>query len=134
MTMDPGKIATLKRTLVEATDFTDIADIFLEELGNDLAFINSGKRYSDKRFLTDFAQAAAAVSGTPTGVFEGKLKRVAEHRMVHGAFTYGEWTGMMFYFEDLQQGFMALGDETGPSRFSRFSLIPAADGKGITIH
>ena len=132
--MDAGKIATLKRKLIEATDFGEIADYFLDNLGNDLAFMMSGERYADTRFVTALAQAVTAASGSDGGVFQGTPRRMAEHRLVHGAFTFGPWTGMMFYFEDVEQGFLALGDEQGPSRFCRFSLVESPDGKPITIH
>lgn len=132
--MDAAKIATLKRTLIEATDFDDIVEVFLEDLGNDMAFIESGKPYSDKRFLTALAQAADAAVGGGGGVYQGTPRRVKEYGLIHGAFTFGKWTGMMFYFEDIEQGFMALGDVRGPSRFARFSLVAKPDGKRVPIH
>jgi hypothetical protein len=45
-----------------------------------------------------------------------------------------KWTMMMFYFEDVEQGFLALGDEKGPDRFVRFSLIASPDGKPFMVH
>jgi hypothetical protein len=129
-----NRIVALKKKLVEATDFDEIAELFLEDLGNDLAFMKSGKRYSDEAFVTALAETAAAVLEIPVGVYQGTLRRVARYRMIHGAFTIGEWTAMMFFFEDLDQGFLAAGDAEGPSRFVRFSFIPKADGKKIPIH
>jgi len=40
----------------------------------------------------------------------------------------------MFYFEELEQGFVALGDESGPSLYVRFSVIEPPAGKAITVH
>lgn len=134
MALDPKKIAALKRKLLEATDFTETAELFLDDLGNDLAFVSSGKPYHDRTFLTALAQAAAAARGTTGGVYKGTHRRIAEHRLIHGGFTFEGWTGMMFYFEDVAQGFMALGDEQGPSKFVRFSLITSPDGKVVKIH
>ncbi len=134
MALDPKKIARLKRTLIEATDFTEIAEVFLEDLGNDMAFIESGKPYSDKRFLTTVAQAAATTVGTNEGVFQSSPRCVAEHQLIHGAFTYSEWTGMMFFFEDLEQGFLAIGDDQGPNQFCRFTFVVKPDGKNIVLH
>lgn len=132
--MNAAKLATLKRKLIEASDFTEIADYFIEDLGNDRAFALSGKPYHDKRFLTALAQATAGALGGKTGVFQGTPRRIAEHRLVHGAFTFGEWIGMMFYFEDIEQGFMALGDQEGPNHFVRFTLVGTPGGKPPTIH
>lgn len=134
MALDAAKIATLKRKLIEATDFEDIVEFFIEDLGNDMEFVLSGKPYSNERFLTALAQAAAAALGLKEGVYQGTPHRVPEHRLVHGAFTFNEWTGMMFFFEDLDQGFLALGDAHGPSRYCRFSLVQKPDGKTVPIH
>src|SRR5262245_53709712 len=107
------KLPTLKKKLLEATDFTEIVEYLFEELGNDPAFARSGKPTSNKRLLTTLAQVAASTVGT-TGVFSGQAFRIASHRFVHGAFSLGrEWTIMMFFFEDLDQGFMAIGDDSG---------------------
>lgn len=132
--MDAAKLATLKKKLLEATDFIEIADCFVEDLGNDPEFARSGKPYNDKRFLTALAQATSRALGGKTGVFQGTPRRIAEHRMVHAAFTFGDWIGMMFYFEDVEQGFMALGDQEGPNHFVRFTLIATPDGKPPTVH
>jgi len=128
------KLPTLKKKLLEATDFSEIVEYFFEELGNDPAFARSGEPTSDKRLLTSLAQVAARTAGT-TGVFSGNAFRITYHRFVHGAFSLGKkWTIMMFYFEDLEQGFMALGDDSGPSHFTRFSLIDSPDGKPPRLH
>jgi len=134
MALDPKKIAALKRKLIEATDFTEIAELFIEDLGNDMGFITSGKPYLDKRFITTVAQAAATAVGTNEGVYQGTPSRVAEHGLIHGAFTFGEWTGMMFFFEDIEQGFLALGDDSGPSRFCRFTFVVKPKGKNVVLH
>src|SRR5262249_5696058 len=103
--MDPGKVAKLKQTLLEATDFHDIVAYFFQEFGNGAAFARAGGPMNDERFLMAPGQVAARTVGAKIGVFRGTPARVAEHRLVHGAFTFGTWTVMMFYFEDVQQGF-----------------------------
>lgn len=130
MTVDSTKIATLKHTLVHATEFSEIADVFLNDLGNDPEFINAGDCYKDTNLATVVARTAAAVARTSVSVFKGDFMRIAEHRMVHGAFFLGAWSGMMFYFEDIDQGFIAVGDMRGPTQFVRFKAIMVAKKKG----
>jgi hypothetical protein len=131
--MDASKIAVLKKKLLEAKDFHEIVEYFFEQFGSDAAFARSGKPMNDQRFLTALAQVAATTTGEK-GAFSGTPSRVAAHRLVHGAFTFGAWTVMMFYFEDVEQGFMALGDDSGPSRFTRFSFVATPDGQSPKIH
>jgi len=127
------KLPALKQKLLEATDLSDIVQYFFDELGNDVAFAKSGEPTSDKLFMTTLAQVAARTAGE-AGVFQGTACRIASHRFVHGVFSLGKWTAIMFYFEEIEQGFMALGDEQGPSRFTRFSVIPTPDGQRPKIH
>ena len=42
----------------------------------------------------------------------------------HGAFFFGSWVGTFFYFEDIDRGLVALGDDSGPTLFARFTLVP----------
>jgi hypothetical protein len=133
MALDPRKIATLKQKLLLATDFTEIVEYFME-LGNDFAFIESGEPWSNPRFVAALGKAMSAATGGEGGVLETSPRRVAEHRLVHGVVEMGKWVGMMFYFEDVEQGFLALGDESGPSRYIRFSLIESPNGKPVTVH
>lgn len=132
--LDANKLATLKKKLLEAKDLTEIADYFLNDLGNDAAFARSGEPIEDQRFLAALGQVVARTVGAKVGMLRGTPVRVAEHRLVHGAFDFGKWTIMMFYFDDVEQGFLALGDERGPDRFARFSLVASPDGKPIKVH
>jgi len=128
------KLPALKKKLLEATDFSEIVEYFFEELGNDPEFALSGKPTKDMRLYTTLAQVAAQTMGE-TGVFMGQAYRIASHRFVHGTFTLGsKWTALMFYFEELEQGFMAIGDHRGPDHFTRFSLIETPDGKPPRLH
>lgn len=128
------KLPTLKEKLLTATDFSEIVEYLFDELGNDPAFARAGKPTSDKRLLTSLAQVAARTVGA-SGAFSGQAFRISSHRFVHGAFSLGKkWTIMMFFFEDIEQGFMAIGDDSGPSHFTRFSLIDSPDGKAPKVH
>ena len=132
--MEPAKVATLKKKLLEATDLTEILEYYFAEFGNDPAFARSGDPLDDNRFLTALGQAVLCTVGEKAGILRGTPVRVAEHRLVHGAFDLGKWTIMMFYFEDVEQGFLAVGDARGPDRFTRFSLVMPPDGKPIQVH
>lgn len=130
-TVDPNKIETLKQTLIKATEFTEIAEVFLDDLGNDPAFFNAGEQYDDKTFASIVARAAAAAAGTTVAVFVGHFMRIPEHRMIHGAFDLGAWSGMMFYFEGIDKGFIALGNTKGANHFLRFTALPSkGESKG----
>lgn len=128
------KLPGLKKKLLEATVFSEVYEHFTEELGSDLAFARSGVPTDDKRILTSLGQVVARVTGEG-GLLVGTVCRIASHRFLHGSFSYGKkWSLIMFYFEDVEQGFLAVGDHGGPSIFTRFSLVASPDGEPIQVH
>jgi hypothetical protein len=128
------KLPGLKAKLLEATDFGEIFEYFFTELGNDAAFACSGEPTQDRLLLQSAATATARTVGE-AGAFVGTLQRIASHRFVHGAFSFGDtWQVLVLYFEDLNLGFLAIGDASGPSRFTRFSVILSPDGKPPKVH
>ncbi len=132
--MDATKLATLKKRLLEAKDLTQIAEYFFDEFANDPKFALSGKPYTNERLVQALGQVVLKLTGQKAALMTGKCRRVEKHRLVHGYFDFGEWTLLMFYMEEVEQGFVALGDQSGPSIFGRFSLIEPAGGKPIVLH
>ncbi|MFO0762471.1 MAG: hypothetical protein U0359_38890 [Byssovorax sp.] len=128
------KLAGLKTTLLEATDLSEIFEHFVEELGSDPSFARSGEATKDEPLLKAAATAAAQSTGE-AGAMVGNAFRIRSHRFVHGSFSYGKkWQLILLYFDDVKQGFLAIGDEEGPSRFTRFSVIATPDGKRPKVH
>jgi hypothetical protein len=133
--MDATKIATLKHKLLTATAFTEILEYYFAEFGSNAAFARTGETMKDPRFAAALAQVVSkAVTVKGRATFEGTPLRIAAHHLIHGAFWYAKWTVMMFYFEDVKQGFMAIGDDGGPSHFTRFSFVESPDGGPIQVH
>jgi hypothetical protein len=132
--MDLSKLATLKAKLVEANDFSQLAAYFFDEFGEDPSFAMTGEPMTDMLLSGFFGQVAVKMVGGRTMALRPRFVRIAEHRFVHGAFTLDQWTGMMFYFEDIERGFMALGGESGPTHFGRFSLIKTPAGRSVQLN
>lgn len=132
--VDPAKIAMLKQKLVESTVFREILDYFFTHLGEDL-FTRAGTPIHDAPLMRVVARTAALlVRAKSLTIVAATTLRAAEHRLVFGTLSFGKWTGLMFYFEDLERGFLALGDNRGPSLFTRFSLTALPSPKRTDLH
>jgi hypothetical protein len=121
-----AKIDQLKILLLNAEEFADAMNYFLDELVSDSAFSAAGKPLKDKRIKQRFRGVLQILkerlniqsAGPPQMIATVSLK---EYQLSHGAFMLGDRLGMAFYFRDLDMGLCALGalDGSGEVVFTR---------------
>lgn len=133
---DPNKLATLKRLLLEAKDFSDVYGYFLEHFGNSPKLMTFGKPLRDKTLLEVLELIGSKVIGKKARISEPFLLRVAEQRFIHGVFRLGDHIASVLYFEDIEQGLAAFGEleSDGPDQFMRFSIVEHPAGQGFTLN
>jgi hypothetical protein len=134
--VDPGKLATLKQRLLEATDFFDVYGYFMEHFGQQPELVTLGVPLHDATFVAVLEQVGAQTVGERARITDPFLLRLGEHQLVHGAFVLGAHVGTVFYFADIDTGLAAFGtrDSDGPSRLARFSLARLPSAGGVTLH
>jgi hypothetical protein len=132
---DLQKLATLKKLLVNATDFSDVYAYFMDHFGQAPDLMTLGKPLRDPAFVEAIEQIGARVTGKKARITRPFLLRLAEHTFIHGAFVLGSHVGSVFYFEDIERGLAAFGalESEGPSEFARFSLVKLPTGKSFTL-
>ena len=124
------QLATLKEKIQKEPKFADVVAYYTDELGN-RAFYDQGAQVTEPALLETILGAAAQVLGLPVARASGaQLKRLPEHLFVHGVFQMGPSLCMVFFFEDIRQGILATGSESGPSQFSRITLVARDAGSG----
>jgi hypothetical protein len=105
-----AKIDQLKILLLNAEEFADAMNYFLDELVSDSAFSAAGKPLKDKRIKQRFRGVLQILkerlniqsAGPPQMIATVSLK---EYQLSHGAFMLGDRLGMAtFYFRDLDMG------------------------------
>ncbi|ESQ17156.1 MAG: hypothetical protein N838_13975 [Thiohalocapsa sp. PB-PSB1] len=131
-----AKIDQLKILLLNAEEFADAMNYFLDELVSDSAFSAAGKPLKDKRIKQRFRGVLQILkerlniqsAGPPQMIATVSLK---EYQLSHGAFMLGDRLGMAFYFRDLDMGLCALGalDGSGEVVFTRFSVYDQVGAK-----
>jgi|SRR5580704_8282443 hypothetical protein len=129
--LDLGKLATLKALLVEATDFGDVYDYFMDHFGASLEIVKAGEPYHDAVFVAALERIGGAVAGDRSArLTQPFLLRIPEQGFIHGVFAIGDRIGSVFYFEDIEKGLLGFGasDSEGPSELARFTLAAVPDG------
>jgi hypothetical protein len=129
--VDLGKLATLKKRLLEATDFFEVYGYFMEHFGQEPELRTLGEPLQDPTLIAVLEQVGARTVGVRARITEPFLLRLAEHHLVHGAFVLGTHLGTVFYFADIDTGLAAFGaiDSDGPNQLARFSVAKVPVGK-----
>jgi hypothetical protein len=124
--MDLALLATLKQELLHAQDFKQIWSFFMDNFGEDPAFMKLGERVQDPMLEAIVKQICGQVFGKPVSLGHLLLTRLPEHEFIHGGLVVEGKLGMVLYFEDIQVGLltvvMAFG--TGDNRLVRFTGRP----------
>ena len=133
---DLKKLVTLKRLLVEATEFSDVYGYFMDHFGQSLELMTFGEPLPDTTFIDVLELIGSQVIGRKARISQSFLLRVPEQTFVHGFFTLGDHIASVFYFEDIEKGLAAFGglESEGPSQFMRFSLVEHPTGKRFTLN
>lgn len=134
--VDFKKLDPLKQILIDAKDFTDVYEYFMEHFGSKPEFAMFGEPFTDRNFVKVLAQVGTHLLGKKTRLMEAYLVRLAEQKFVHGAFTFGKHQGNVLYFEDIEKGLAGFGklNSTGPSDLVRFTLVQFPGGKKLMFN
>ncbi len=133
--IDLGKLADLKRLLVEATDFFEVYGFFMDHFGEKPEMISLGTPLKDPTFVAVLEKIGAQILGKRAPMSDPVLLHLPAEKLIHGGFVLGEFFGCVFYFEDLEKGLAAFGSmEGGPSQMARFSLVTLPTGKSFTLN
>ena len=124
--MDLALLATLKQELLHSQDFKQIWSYFMDNFGEDPAFIALGERTRHPMLEAIVSQTCGQLFGKPVSLGNLLLTRLPEHHFIHGGFMVQGRLATVFYFEDIQVGLitvvMAFG--TGDNRLIRFTGRP----------
>jgi len=129
-----GKMAHLKRLLVNAEEFSEPMDYFFDVLSVDPAFLAKGKKLKDKQIESRFHGVLEVLRQrmAPDTEIKPRMMTIAwlkQYGFAHGGFTFANLLGVTFYFRDLDMGLCALAVMDGSSMtlFSRFSVYDQVD-------
>ena len=124
--MDLDRLATLKEELLHTADFKQIWSYFMDNFGEDPAFIALGERAQHPMLEAIVTQTCRQLFGKPVTFGHLLLTRLPEYQFIHGGLMVEGKLGMVFYFEDIQVGLllvvMAFG--AGDNRLVRFTGRP----------
>lgn len=121
---DPRKVAVLRHKLCHASRLDRVMTYFLRTFGCDQDFMRLGTARRNDRLKWMLGQVTSHMVGGDAKSLQAWFLNLPEHRLVHGMILFGNWTGITFYFEDLETGLCALSDAslTGPTYYVRFQL------------
>jgi hypothetical protein len=105
-----AKVATLKAQLVESTTFQNVMGYFFEHFGNDATFLGMGEPVRNDRVGVALGEVACQLLGRPAAIVTAQLVSLPEHQMTHGLLTFEGGLGVVFFFDDLEKGLLALSD------------------------
>jgi hypothetical protein len=104
------KVETLKEELLGSTPFPKVMAYFFEHFGNDPTFLGMGEKVRDDRIRVALGNVAANLLGRPQAAVDTRLVRLPEHHMTHGLLTLPAGVGVVFFFDDVAKGLLALSD------------------------
>jgi hypothetical protein len=122
--MDLQRLADLKEELVNTTKFISVWEHFLDNFGEDPAFMALGERVRHPFLEAVFTQIAQQLFNAKVNWNLVFFSRLAEQQFVHGG---GPVTGgallNVLYFEDIQTGMMCAATpfKSDEMKFVRFS-------------
>jgi hypothetical protein len=133
--LDLGKLADLRRLLVEATDFFEVYGYFMDNFGENPEMLTLGTELQDPTFVAVLEKIGSQLLGKKASIAQPLLLHLPEQKLIHGGFMLGNHFGCVFYFEDIEKGLAAFGSiEGGPSQIARFTLETLPTGKSFTLN
>src|SRR5947209_4498044 len=106
--MDLSLLATLKKKLLTAREFSEVAAYFLDHFGDKPEFIHLGEGTTDPFLEAVLAQVAGQLFQRSVVVHDIRLIRLPDHGFIHGGFTMEGKLGTLIYFEDVRVGLIVI--------------------------
>ncbi|HRI62791.1 MAG TPA: hypothetical protein PK156_01090 [Polyangium sp.] len=129
-------IATLKRTLCDATDLSEPWNQFHGLDTWEVVFGEGATHGENPRMEKVLSMIASRVAGSEGKVAGAMFMQLPAHQLWHGRCTFGRRIILFFYFEDLDIGLAGIGRMATPDDphvdLARFSLLPVKSGAFVT--
>jgi hypothetical protein len=126
--MDLTKLADLKNELVNTNKFFNVWEHFLDQFGEDPAFIKLGERVRHPLLEAVYNQIAQQLYNAKVNWDLIIFTRLTEHGFIHGGGPVGKALLNVLYFEDIQMGMVCAATPFASDevKFMRFStkLMP----------
>jgi hypothetical protein len=125
--MDLSNLATLKRKLVEATEFSTVWEYFLDHFGESAEFYDQGSLVRHPMVEAVLEQICRQFCGQRLKLDQLRLIWIAEFQFLHGSTQLGDKTIGVLYFEELNKGMACIAPLPGTgvrTDFMRFSAAP----------
>jgi hypothetical protein len=124
--MDLALLETLKQKLLQAQEFQEIWEYFMDHFGEDPDFMALGERTRNPFLEAVMSQVGQQLFGGPVQTAECLLTRLPEQQFIHGGCILAGKAGNVLYFEDAQVGLLAVVISLAPSetRLVRFTGRP----------
>src|ERR1700678_1375877 len=114
--MGQSQISVLKQMITEESDFHKIWEFFLDHFGEDVEFIGTGQRLTDKKhplFGTIKAVgrqilARNNIASDPLEITNLLLIHVPDHKFIHGGMILQGRLANIIYFDDIKVGLMSM--------------------------
>lgn len=127
--IDQG-LRLLKKETLDAEDFHDLIEFFLDEYGENPRFRAHGKMISKAPGLVDALKVIAAKL-FPNGnnkVDKLMLTQLKEHHFIHGYAHVNDFPAIVFAFEDMGIGMAAIAQPDGETHYMRITVGVPSDG------
>jgi hypothetical protein len=124
--MDLSKLATLKKKLIEGTDFGQIYTYFLDHFGENPEFFDEGELTRHPMVEAALNELSRQMGNGPLDLDRLRLVWLAEHQFLHGSGSFGNTIISVIYFEEIHKGLAALAKfpSRGRTDFMRFTAQP----------
>ena len=127
------RVAKLKKILVDAKDFSDVFNYFMDHLGEDPGFLMLGRRGESELLTKIVTRIARQVLGKKVELDSMLVVEIPELQFIHGTGTVQDWIFNMFLFVDSDIGLVAMvpsSEKKGRLNYMcRFSAYWDHDGK-----
>jgi hypothetical protein len=124
--MDLALLAALKQELLQSQDFKQIWSFFMDNFGEDPAFIALGERARHPMLEAIVSQTCRQLFGKPVSLDNLLLTRLPDQQFIHGGGMVEGKLATVFYFEDIHVGLLIVVMSFAPSdtKLIRFTGRP----------
>jgi hypothetical protein len=123
--MNLDRLQNLKQKLVQAQDFSDVWEFYMDEFTDHVEFIEVGRPVSHPFLEAVIPKICQQLFGQDVTIANLLIISIPEHQFYHAPFQADRRIGGVFYFEDINVGLLAISAQFPPTdevKYSRFSV------------
>ncbi len=126
-------LLTLKDMITIADDFKEIYNYFFDHLGDDLDFLDLGKRSKNPFLKQVLGVIGEQLFKEKVEITQLMLTKIPKHSFYHGPCLMNGKMASVLFFEDIDMGLLSVVMSLGSYRtdFIRFSSIQMENGKDV---